>query len=1674
MSSTDGTVPAPGSDLQEALKVRKTWFYECQLRRLNYDVLHGITTESRDPLLHLISEPLFSFGHVAGQLGQGIKKIAQVYLDDQQPVWSDDERTRRGALGRTLSGDMGDWFDFKNPKRLAQALADLKKKYEQSVFGSVLDLDPALVNIGRQGSEGDAGSTGRATSRAMLANSKPWLIPELYNAPDADAKPASNWVANLERFISEFETEMEIVLGGIPGTQIPFDVDNSGAYRAWIKFMMATSPQRDASDAVKVRFLEQVPHEKKDDKDKGFKYVYDLAIGTAGAPMGPVSKFPLSGRVKYWKSICESPLGDIYVSAVNADMGMCNLIRLVYLFGTLPAALGRDEDLAWRERSTGGDTFDRFFSQRESDPALQADADLLLRFRSARTKLKVILEESAAHPRSASPAFSVLFQEILREGIRSFKFWLDEPLRAKNGTEGTLVDGQVTFNTPVGQPPNKAINAARSDIGKGDTETEMEYWSENHYIMFASSEYLAGQLWEADSFQPGKEFLEAGSKSGILTGKQRKERGRARVLKWLNNRLQFGWMEFNSTGYYREHLWALLNLADFALDAEVRDKSTVALDLLLFDIIRFQHKGTMGAPGGRSQFHARASGWDNRAGDVVEIMLGTRGIFLDGDGQIGSIFATSQYRVPDVLLQIGVFPPPEPFFERARVSITFEEAPRHGIGYSMKSDQKDSVMQGYASKLQRFSTFVDSVNREIARTHNGYGKTEDDTVFWLTMSAFFIKQTVRDQLALSGKFDLDQSGIFKKLPGMIRLVDDLLKVSHGGIGAAIGGVLGGPLGAIAGGVLGYFEDKILGADLMEAAANDLSVLLEGSTRTRANIQSYRTPDVMLSSLQNFRPGQLNFQSCSNQVTLNASTNVFANAPFAGIAISEFEVGASGGLLGGGIGLGLGLATGGLILAPVLATAGATFSLAEYGSKIKDTNPFGDDDDGPGWWTGNWALPMSVQYGSAAILVYDYAFIEKFLAKVGSHVWFPKSGFDRVVERRTSAYDDANFFLLDITDIGPKGFWLFGKVVHPRAPSQMEEAREAYVGVFSNQRPTWLDRNSDLYQRRLKEQSEKPISDIRGSVGKKLLAFDVLNGFPLGFAGLLELTIVQSVAARYLPNISRDVWLKAVMNDISGSKAVIMAGDPDAIEGLVGLHIDLNNLQRVWKEPLPVDYFADRDWYVEGKNVWILQVGSKAEFGDFENFMDRVSSARIHLDDSGDMECSYDIPKPDGSSDRLSLAYGDGGRFQLNGQPYVTDNFPRFENPFVRGGKVEWGQREYVIEYNGKSLLHDFSDYTQPVRQESATATADERNLVKALVIFVRTGDEDMDAFTVANADVGIGCSRVTHEQVVAAGPVDENSDHDAEWIFFDFPIARDANMTLSLTHPASSKGDDTPHWKMSFRLFALIGRSGAAPLLAVVRVFRVRGPQTHGAAVSFFDRALRMAPVGQHPQPQVTGVLDHRQAARLRQGVLRLQRSAGHRHRGPALASPADVVCRCRDGLVPRYASQRRRRRARSGARLLHRSRECAAGHALPRDPEPGHAVRQAADVGRRLVGALEAHRCLDVSGRRLRHPQQQRDACAGRALAAQPRGRMAVDRRPGPGGRIDRARSRRSFLFARDLRPGCRPVAQDRRDRLHAAIRRAVRGHGRFHLRAGQRPLAMGSRGRSLCEPHQARLGEG
>jgi len=112
-------------------------------------------------------------------------------------------------------------------------------------------------------------------------------------------------------------------------------------------------------------------------------------------------------------------------------------------------------------------------------------------------------------------------------------------------------------------------------------------------------------------------------------------------------------------------------------------------------------------------------------------------------------------------------------------------------------------------------------------------------------------------------------------------------------------------------------------------------------------------------------------------------------------------------------------------------------------------------------------------------------------------------------------------------------------------------------------------------------------------------------------------------------------------------------------------------------------WKDKEIRAEGpSNIFITQIGSAEEFGNFEGFVAAVSHARVHisgLHSIGELECSYDIPH----GERLELHYESGSRY--GGRARVDDEFPRMRNPFAR---IAWQQDRYIIQHGGKSLLHD--------------------------------------------------------------------------------------------------------------------------------------------------------------------------------------------------------------------------------------------------------------------------------------------------------------------------------------------------------------------------------------------------
>jgi hypothetical protein len=170
-------------------------------------------------------------------------------------------------------------------------------------------------------------------------------------------------------------------------------------------------------------------------------------------------------------------------------------------------------------------------------------------------------------------------------------------------------------------------------------ENSMCYWSENHQILFASAEYLAGQKY------PDRLFPKSG-----LTGKQHMEKARKRVLDWMEMRWKFGFTEFYSSVYYKEDIGGMINLIDFA-DTEISRKMQMIMDLLLYDVAVQNVRTNFISVSGRAYEGNRKGGSHATLGGITNYYWGTGEKI--GDGLMYGMMTTRKYSLPPVLAEIA-------------------------------------------------------------------------------------------------------------------------------------------------------------------------------------------------------------------------------------------------------------------------------------------------------------------------------------------------------------------------------------------------------------------------------------------------------------------------------------------------------------------------------------------------------------------------------------------------------------------------------------------------------------------------------------------------------------------------------------------------------------------------------------------------------------------------------------------------------------------------------------------------------------------------------------------------------------------------------------------------------------------------------------------------------------
>ena len=102
----------------------------------------------------------------------------------------------------------------------------------------------------------------------------------------------------------------------------------------------------------------------------------------------------------------------------------------------------------------------------------------------------------------------------------------------------------------------------------------MCHWSENHQILFATTEYLAGIEWSDAIFADGK------------TGGEHTEFAKERIEAWMSQRFYYGFNEYYSNNYYPEDIAPMANFIQFARseDADMVQRMKIVMDLIWIDI----------------------------------------------------------------------------------------------------------------------------------------------------------------------------------------------------------------------------------------------------------------------------------------------------------------------------------------------------------------------------------------------------------------------------------------------------------------------------------------------------------------------------------------------------------------------------------------------------------------------------------------------------------------------------------------------------------------------------------------------------------------------------------------------------------------------------------------------------------------------------------------------------------------------------------------------------------------------------------------------------------------------------------------------------------------------------------------------------------------------------------
>jgi hypothetical protein len=159
------------------------------------------------------------------------------------------------------------------------------------------------------------------------------------------------------------------------------------------------------------------------------------------------------------------------------------------------------------------------------------------------------------------------------------------------------------------------------------------------------------------------------------TGAWHRDRARAEILHWLDERARRGYTEWQTDDYYNCDMNPLISLIEWSDDPEIAHRAAMVLDLFWLDVALHVHRGNFGVTHGRSYIK------DKPAAIKQDTFWATKLFFDDtaidwSDAAPGAtvLFARSEkYAMPYAIRAVAL--DDEPFEDRERMNLPLPEEP---------------------------------------------------------------------------------------------------------------------------------------------------------------------------------------------------------------------------------------------------------------------------------------------------------------------------------------------------------------------------------------------------------------------------------------------------------------------------------------------------------------------------------------------------------------------------------------------------------------------------------------------------------------------------------------------------------------------------------------------------------------------------------------------------------------------------------------------------------------------------------------------------------------------------------------------------------------------------------------------------------------------------------------